>query len=70
MSASLLPHPALTGAQLERLCDREGLVIEHLGNALFRLVKTSAPRVGRIALPDDYRRDRRRFARQPNPEAA
>lgn len=71
MSASLLPHPALTGAQLERLCDREGLAIEHLGNAMFRLIQTSAPRpMLRIAQPPDFRRDRRRFTRQPDPEAA
>lgn len=63
MSATILPHPALTGAQLERLRDREGLEIEHLGNALFRLVQTSAPRRSllRIARRDD---------RRPDPEAA
>jgi hypothetical protein len=70
MNAAILPHPALTGAQLERLCDREGLVIEHLGNAIFRLIQTSAPRVGRIALPEDCRHERRRFDRHSGPEAA
>jgi hypothetical protein len=70
MSAALLPHPALTGAQLERLCDREGLVIEHLGDAIFRLIQTSAPRIGRIALAGDCRHERRRFDRRPGSEAA
>ena len=45
MSALILPHPALTAAQLELLCRREGLALARLGRDRFVLVQTSAPRV-------------------------
>lgn len=57
LSAVVLPHPALTGAQLECLCAREGLVVEHLGDAIFRLIQTSACKpqaMLRIAPPPNY----------------
>jgi len=72
VSALVLPHPALTAAQCELLCRREGLALAHLGRARFVLVQTSAQQqtMLRIALTPDFRRDRRRFTRRPDPEAA
>ena len=72
MSALVLPHPAMTAAQCELLCRREGLTLAHLGRARLVLVQTSARQqtMLRIALTPDFRHDRRRFARRPGPEAA
>ncbi|HMG59539.1 MAG TPA: hypothetical protein VK583_07415 [Burkholderiales bacterium] len=71
-TAIIVPHPALTAAQCELLCRREGLTLAHLGRARFVLVQTSARQqtMLRIALTPNFRRDRRRFARRPDPEAA
>lgn len=72
MSALVLPHPAMTAAQCELLCAREGLALAHLGRARLVLVQTSGrpQTMLRIAVPPDFRRERRRFARRPDPEAA
>lgn len=73
MSALLLPHPAMTAAQCELVCRREGLALAHLGLARFALIQTSAPgqTMLRIAQPPDFRRDRRRHDRTPqDPKAA
>lgn len=70
--AVVIPHPSLTGDQVELLCRREGLELAHLGRARFALVQTSAPAqtMLRIAAPPDFRRDRRRLPRGRDPEAA
>jgi hypothetical protein len=85
VSALILPHPAMTAAQCELVCRREGLALAHLGRARLVLVQTSAPRqtVLRVARPDPVeqdlqrRRDLIRAAREelerlshPGPEAA
>jgi hypothetical protein len=72
MSALVLPHPAMTAAQCELLCAREGLTLAHLGRAQLVLVQTSgrSQTMLRIALTPDFRRERRRFDRRPDPEAA
>jgi len=52
--AQILPHPSLTGAQVELLCRREGLVLGRLDRDRFVLIPT-ANRPGpmlRIARPD------------------
>jgi hypothetical protein len=53
--AVVLPHPMLTGAQIDVLCRREGLALEHLGQARYRLVQTPARRqpMLRIAAPSE-----------------
>jgi hypothetical protein len=43
MSAILLPHPAMSAAQCELLCRRQGLALAHLGRARLVLVQTSRP---------------------------
>jgi hypothetical protein len=55
----------MTAAQCELLCEREGLALAHLGRARLMLVQTSGrPRTMlRIAMPPDFRRERRRFDR-------
>jgi hypothetical protein len=70
--ALIIPHPALSAEQCEVLCRREGLALAHRGHARFVLVQTSARQqtMLRIALTPDFRRDRRRFDRRPDPEAA
>jgi len=71
MSALILPHPAMTAAQIELVCRRRGLALAHLGRERFVLVQTSAPETMlRIALTPDYRDERRRHPRRPDPEAA
>ena len=42
-SALVLPHPAMTAAQCELLCAREGLALAHLGRGRLVLVQTSTP---------------------------
>lgn len=39
--AQILPHPSLTGAQVELLCRREGLVLARIGRDRFVLLATS-----------------------------
>lgn len=70
--ALIHPHPSLTAEQIELLCRREGLELANLGRERFALVQTSAPRqtMLRIATPPDFRRERRRFDRTPDPEVA
>lgn len=70
--ALVIPHPSMTAEQCELVCRREGLQLAHLGRARFALVQTSAPRQTtlRIAVPPDFRRERRRFERKPDPAAA
>jgi len=71
--ALILPHPSLTGQQIDLLCRREGLALAHLGRERFVLVQTSAlPQTTlRIATPPDLRRERRPLDRPPqDPEAA
>ena len=72
VSALILAHPALTAEQCSLLCRREGLALAHLGWGRFALVQTSAREqtMLRIAAPPDFRRERRRFDRRPDPEAA
>jgi hypothetical protein len=83
MSATVLPHPAMTAAQCDLVCRREGLAVAHLGNARLVLVQTSAPRevLLRIEAPDPSTLHKRRLIRalheeiekmkqQPGPEAA
>jgi hypothetical protein len=83
MSALVLPHPAMTAAQCELVCRREGLALAHLGNARLVLIQTSAPREVqlRIEAPDPTTLHKRRLIRalrqeienlkqHPGPEAA
>ena len=72
VSALVLAHPAMTAEQCSLLCRREGLALAHLGWGRFALVQTSAREqtMLRIAAPPDFRRERRRFDRRPDPEAA
>jgi hypothetical protein len=51
--AVVLPHPILTGAQIDILCRREGLALERLGQMRYRLVQMRARReiTPRIASP-------------------
>jgi hypothetical protein len=41
-SALVVPHPAMTGEQIELLCRREGLALAHLGRERFVLVHTAS----------------------------
>lgn len=70
--ALIFPHPTLTAEQCSLLCRREGFELVHLGLGRFALVQTSAQRqiTLRIAVPPDFRRERRRHPRSPGPEAA
>jgi hypothetical protein len=63
--ATVIPHPAMSAAECELLCRREGLALAHLGRARLVLVQTSAPRDFLASLGIALRRDRR-----PDPEAA
>lgn len=71
-SALVLPHPGLNGEQIQLLCRREGLALAHLGRERFVLVPNGNRQqtMLRIAMPPDFRRERRRFDRRPDPEAA
>jgi len=59
MSALVIPHPAMTAAQCELVCRREGLAVAHLGKARLILVQTANPRQPGL-----------RIYRRPDPEAA
>jgi hypothetical protein len=44
MSALIFPHPAMTAAQCDLVCRREGLAAAHTDHDRIILVQTSAPR--------------------------
>jgi hypothetical protein len=83
MSALIFPHPAMSAAQCDLVCRREGLATAHFSHDRIVLVQTSAPREAllRIEAPDPSTLHKRRLIRAlheeieksrqlPGPEAA
>jgi hypothetical protein len=82
MSALILPHPAMTAAQCELVCRREGLAVAHIGIDRLALVQTSAPRQAHLRIATDptvihkqrllraIREEIEKLKQQPGPEAA